>query len=190
MVLVHELGHATSAALLIPGDVRLYVYPGHELFPDWGRQFPETWPEKSPALTYVRPDIPIGAWPFTPGTQGYAVMKRNDHLIRLMGSASTLLLALASLALIALLKPRGVALWILGAGALLHMDLLTGTVFPVFFDARHLYFWGGESPETVDALTGLGVPERISVTAVILVSTGLCVWHYWLLRFKLRRGRQ
>jgi hypothetical protein len=195
MVVVHELGHALSAAYLVPGEIRLYVWPGYELYPDWGRQFPETWPERSPAMTYVLPDTAPGQWRFTPGVPPYAVwndggpktLERNVHLTRLMGSASTLLFALAALTLLTWLKPRGLMLWLLAAGALLHLDILTGTVFPVFFDARHLYFWGSSAPEAVDALAGIGVPAGVAITAIGVLSLLQSLWLYYLLALNPRR---
>jgi hypothetical protein len=197
MVLVHEAGHAVAASCLMPGDVRIYVWPGYELYPDPGRRFSEAWPEKTPAftyVTYVRPDPLSAPWTYTPGIPPYAVwngdtpaaMPRDVNVVKLMGAAATLLFSVAALCLLALLKPQGFVLWLLAAGALLHLDMLTGTVFPVLFGARHLYFWGGEAPEAVDALAGLGVPENIAVTAVILLSLGLCGWLCWLLRARPR----
>ena len=194
MVLVHELGHATIAATLVPGDVRIYIWPGYEILPDWGRTFPESWPDKTIAMTYVRPQPPDMQWKFTAGVPPYAVGEGDGveklgyaiNLSKVMGSVSTLLVSLTALALILLLKPRGLALWLLAAGALLHLDILTGTVFPLAFDARHFYFWGSETPEALDALTQLGISRAGTTAAIVALSLLQFGGLYYVLRV---RGR-
>lgn len=176
MVLLHELGHALTAGLLIPGEVRLYVWPGVELLPDVGREFPETWPARIPAMTYVRPEVQM-QWTYTPGIPPYVIkeavdgqrIERNHNITKLMGSTITLLFSLASLGLIALLKPEGFARRLLAAGSLFHVDILLGTEMP-YFDARHLYFWGSERPEALDALADLGAPPSLAAAAILTVS--------------------
>ena len=200
MVLVHELGHAMTAAYVMPADIRLFVWPGVELYPDWGQRYPEAWPDRIPALTYVlpRPSQFVKRGTTPSGLPGYMVtdvaelerMKRSEHVSKLMGSAGTMLLALVSLLLIALLKPKGIALWLLSTGALLHVDLLAGTAFPIFFDARHLYFWGSATPEAVDALTGMGISQRVSVSAILVLALLHSLLLYYLLAIKLRRRGQ
>lgn len=196
MVLVHEAGHAVAAAYTTPAAIEIHVWPGYEVYPDFGERTRDPWPEGAPAFTSLTPQsAPIGldasgfrTFAFDKGEMD--LMQRHLPLIALMGTTATTFFALASLCLISLVQPKGLVLWWLAAGSLLHLDVLTYAVLPTFLGVRHLYFIGGETAEPVDALLGLGFPESFSLTAIILLSLLQCVWLYYLLRFKLRRVRQ
>lgn len=196
MVLVHEAGHAVAAEYATPAAIEIHVWPGYEVYPEFGKRTHEPWPKGAPAFTALYPQsAPIGQ--DANGLRMFAfdknemyLMQRHSSLIALMGTAATTLLALVSLSMISLFQPKGLVLWCLAAGSLLHLDMLTYAVLPTFVGVRHLYFIGGETAEPVDALSGLGFPVSFSLTAIILLSLLQCAWLYYLLRFRLHRGRQ
>jgi hypothetical protein len=201
MVLAHEAGHAVTAHYATRGEVRIYVWPGYELYPDPANTFPEAWPARTPAMTAVMPRPPQPVSLDTMAKAGlpsgimisrreFYELRRHEHLMKLMGSTTTLLLALASLAALSLFKPKGTVLWLLAAGSLLHLDMLTYTLLPTLFGVRHLYWIGGEVSETLEALAGLGLKPGFSITAIVLLSLLQWVWLFYLLRVKLRRPVQ
>lgn len=197
MVLVHEAGHAVSAMYATDGVVQVHVWPGYELYPEFGNPTRGEWPRGSPAVTIVapRPSASVTHDPasFRVFTTDKNVMYRLQHhlgLISLMGTVATTLVALVALSLISLLRPKGLLMWCLVAGSQLHLDMLTYAFLPTFLGARHLYFLGGELPEPVNALSALGFPEGVSLTAIGLLSLLQWAWLYHLLRVKLRRPVQ
>ncbi len=181
MVLVHEMGHAWTIGHIPTVKSSIYIWPGYQVYPQIGMKFPEAWPEKTVAFTYValyskfKPD---GSDPLK--HQGL-LAQTVGHLALLAGSGATSLLSLLSLFLMSLFRPKGLCSWVLVAGSLMHLDMLTYTVFPVFFNVRHLILWAGEIPEPVEALFGLGVSRGFSVTAIILLSLVQFFWLYHLL---------
>lgn len=112
---------------------------------------------------------------FAPPTEHYMMPsiereKLKGAIVALMGSGTTLLVSIAGTFALIWLKPAGFAMHILRLASLLHLDILTYTVFPYFFGARHLLFWGGSRAEPVIALSNLGVPAGLSVTVIVLIS--------------------
>ena len=194
MILLHEAGHAVTAARSTDAKIQIHVWPGYELYPAFGNRFREKWPQGSPAVTTLSPASPTllardayGSYAVTFAEDEMRQMQPYLPLIALMGTAATTLSAFIALSLISLFKPKGLMLWCLAAGSLLHLDMLTYAVLPTFLGVRHLYFIGGETAEPVEALSGFGLPESLSIAAIILLSVMQCLWLYYLLTFKLRR---
>jgi hypothetical protein len=213
-VIAHEFGHALTARLLGNKEVAVYVWPGFEIFPDFGGRFRDEWPGSAAALTdlhstqappaavpFVPPpfavqgqSLPEGMPPFLPFTagapasselgriipvRGAELSTRNNGLIQLMGSGFTLMITLVCLSLLFLLKPAGMLLRILLMGSLLYYDLFTYTVFPYFFGAPHLLFFGGGVAEPVLGLENLGMNAALAVSLILALSLTLSMLVYW-----------
>lgn len=185
MVLVHEFGHLAGVAYSTDAEARIYVWPGYEIYPDPGRRYVAQWPGRSPAFTDVR--ITSTVSPAELGAQIEDLMASHSFIM-LMGSTATLLVSLVCLLLLTLLKPKGVLRWLCTSGALLNLDMLSYTVFPVFFNGAHLYYWGGTTPEPVVALAGLGVAQGLAVSAILLISLLQFAWLYHALQNKERQA--
>src|SRR5690606_21032152 len=84
------------------------------------------------------------------------------------------------------LKRQWRAAPLLVAGGLLHMDLPFYTIFPLFFNAPHLYFFGGTRPEPIDGLVEMGLSQFLAVTLVLLVCAIQLCWLWLLLKRKRR----
>jgi hypothetical protein len=172
MILLHEGGHAGTARLLAGIECEIYVWPGVEIYPDFGKEQLAPWNSKSLALTKVVP--PANA----------AVLQQvmdYNNVILFMGSGFTQLLSLLALVVITLVRPKGILLWLLAPCALLHLDMLSYTVFPLLH-LRHLLLWGGSHSETLIALGAAGIPQYVSVPVIVLLSLGQFYWLYRLLR--------
>ena len=170
MILLHEAGHAGTAQALTGIECQIYIWPGIEIYPQFGSDQLMPWNAKSLALTKVV--VPDSA----------ATLQRvldHNNLILFMGSGFTQLLSLLSLLAISLLRPKGILRRLLIAGALLHIDMLSYTVFPLFH-LRHLLFWGGNHSETLMALGAVGIPLYLSVPVIVLLSLGQFFWLYLL----------
>lgn len=180
MILLHEAGHAGTAKLLAGVDCEIYVWPGFEIYPEFGHSHTARWNMGSLALTRVVPP------------ESDAVLQRamqyND-VILFMGSGFTQLLSLIALSVIAVARPRRVVLWLLVPLALLHIDMLSYTVFPLLH-LRHLLFWGGGHSETLMALGAAGIPQYVSVPAIVSLSLAQFFWLYLLLRRPQSSGHQ
>lgn len=172
MVLIHESGHALTAKLLAGTECEIYLWPGVEIYPEFGKGQLAPWKSTSLAVTKV-----------TPSASPHALQKvlDYDNFILFMGSGLTQLVSLLSLLVITLSRPRRILLWLLVPGALLHIDMLSYTVFPLLH-LRHLIFWGGSNSETLVALARFGIPQYCSVPAILLLSLGQFYWLYWLVR--------
>lgn len=188
-ILVHETGHAVTARLLTGMKSEIHVWPGYQLYPKVGERYSLSWPEKSLAVTTLYPPFPmLPANDFLDGEKNPPVAWRFRGKVvefsdwtMLMGSGATVLASLLSLLLIWILKPKGILLGALVLGSLMHFDMLTYSIFPVFFELPHLLVFGGSVPEPVRALTNLGVPDYFSVPAIIVLSIGEFSWLYLLL---------
>jgi len=187
---LHEVGHALTAFYFDMTDISMYFWPGfnisfimngNDLFPNVtfesvnnrGANFmastgfnPPKLPENqiSNIANYiVFTDYNLPKLP-------YKLPENQDGYISLMGSGLNYLLSLASIIYLYLTKQRGILFILAVAGAFLFYDILSYTIFPIFFDLRHLIFWGGTAPEPILALTKLGINQNFSVTFIIIVS--------------------
>jgi len=197
MILIHEAGHAITASYSTDARVQIHIWPGYELYPDFGRRFQQIWPQGSPAVTTLSPRSPVqlardayGYYAVVFGRDEMERMQPHLPLIALMGTGATTFTAILALSLISLFKPKRLLLYCLATAALLHLDMLTYAVLPTFFGTRHLYFIGGETAEPVRALAGFGFSESASISGIILLSLLQLGWLYYLLRYKLRRPVQ
>jgi hypothetical protein len=167
-LLLHEAGHGLVAMLLGGRITAFQVIPGVQLYP---------------ALEWRGPDLNVAWIAFElPGGTPW-----QFGLIALMGGGTTALLgALAGLALWAL-RPRGPARdWLLAAAALLPLDLLAYSVFPVF-GLRHWIVIGGARPEPAIGAQGMGITPAayyvgLAVTAVVYYTLLARLLKSWVLR--------
>jgi hypothetical protein len=179
MILLHEAGHAGAVKLLVGIDCEIFIWPGFEIYPQFGHEQAAPW-NGSLAFTKVTPP------------EGTAALQRvldYHDVILFMGSGFTQLLSLMSLAALSLIRPQGMLLWLLVPGALLHTDMLSYTIFPLLH-MRHLVFWGGSNSETLIALAAGGIPQYVAVPAILLLSLGQFLWLSVLLRSRPLREKQ
>jgi hypothetical protein len=170
-ILVHEAGHSITAEVVAGLDSRMYIWPGYELYPDFGSRYRSAWPNTPAFVTVLQ-------------TSDAAYMLRlhyYENYILFMGSGLTQLVSLLSLCVMTLVRPKGILLWLLVSGSVLHYDMFTYTVFPLF-DLKHLIFWGGSVSEPLLALGRFGVPQYVAVPAIIGLSLLQFFWLYRLLR--------
>ena len=172
MVVTHEAGHAGAAKLLGGIDSTIYIWPGYEIYPDIGKKHPSPIHIKGLGFTELVPSTDVRVW---------MQVNRYENYMLFMGSGFTQLLSILSLCGMALARPQSTLRWLLLPGALLHIDMLTYTVFPLF-NLPHLVFWGGINSEPLIALARFGIPQYWAVSAVILLSALQFLWLYRLLR--------
>jgi hypothetical protein len=185
-VITHEVGHAIAAEIDGSFDVRLYMWPGIQVYPDFGGERFETWPGTTLALTHITPVLNLISAPSTELGRDISSSEselQEEHLpiIQLMGCGINLLISLICLTLLLTLKPQaqGWTFKILFLGSLFYYDLLTYTVFPYFFNAPHLLFVGGNDSEPLIALQSLGVAEPLAAGMIIVISSLLTVLAYF-----------
>lgn len=180
MICIHEMGHYIIGEIVLNKDIHFYIWPGYEIFPDFGEKLMAPWPDSSIAFG-------IELRKFIPGFDSLDlairtdVILKNESYIKLMGSGLNYMLSVLSLIILSLVKPKSYLFWFLVFISLLHIDMLTYTVFPIFFNAKHLYFIGGTDPEPITALIQLGVSKVISVIGVIALSIINFLWLYFVL---------
>jgi hypothetical protein len=176
MIVTHEAGHTLTAKVLAGVNAKVYIWPGYELYPDLGKKPAPDVHLKGLAMTHIVARGDAFPW---------KRLNRFENYILLMGSGLTQLLSLASLCALTMMKtrdrPLGMWGWLLPAGGLLHIDMLTYAVFPLF-NLQHLVFWGGVSSEPLIALGRFGLAQYIAVPAVIFLSLMQLFWLYQLSR--------
>lgn len=180
-VFVHEYGHAISAHALGYEGFRFYIWPGYEIAPQLGNKYPQEWPRNAIAFGHYSPkkfdldvayDEALGRFTLTTklsANQPQKLTHLQEGIIGLSGSALNLMIAILSVLLIRHFRPQGVSLYVLRIGSMLFYDILTYTIFPVFFNTKHLVYWGGSEAEPVIALAKLGIPEEVSIAAIVSI---------------------
>jgi len=203
-VLIHEYGHVLGAKMVGVDNLRVYVWPGYELTPQFGRPFDGSWPKGNIAfgllyksstilqLKYAEDSstallsIPSLEIQYLKNTY-IPLTRTQDGVIALMGSTLNLLISFIAALIIYKFRPNGVLLVISVCGALLYYDILFYTVFPTFLNLPHLIFWGGNAAEPIIGLSNLGIDSNISITMVISLSIiqSLFLYNLFVERAKL-----
>jgi hypothetical protein len=145
--LIHELGHGLTAEALGGEFISIDVYPGFQIWPDFGKPFEGGWDHQI-ALMYYRygPSWQDGNW--------------RDGLVQLMGSGINLLLATFALVLLRVFRPKGLFKLLLAAEALMVFDIVFYTFLPLI-GLRHLFFIGGANPEPLGGALKMGIPQPV-----------------------------
>lgn len=174
--LVHELGHGMVLELS-GGDIGSIHVFDYEVYPNFGE--PDSISSKAFGwISYAREPASSDARAW----------------VALMGSGTTLLVAVVAHALMWLLRPRSrLVRYILICLGLYHIDMLTYTVCPVLGLPRVVFFGRPMSIGDAEPLRGavkLGMSQNIFVIFVVGISAALT---YSLVRFLLtpmRNDRQ
>lgn len=190
-VITHEYGHLLTAKMLGIDSFHVYIWPGIELSPNFGRSFPTDWPEGAIAFTnnypvsknalfnagiYDQLSVPSSfsvssSLGIKSPIAKHVVTNENQYaIVALMGSVTNLVISFLCISIIYILRPKGMFLIVTVCGALLNYDLLFYSVFPVVFDLPHLIFWGGKTAEPINALTTLGINQYLSLVTIITLS--------------------
>lgn len=163
-LVVHELAHGLTAHALGGEFLALWVFPGIELWPDFGAPYDGT-------FTY------FGLVRYLSGP-GWADTERG--WATLMGSGSTFVVGVVALIALLSIRPRNRWLrYLLISLALWYLDMLTYTVFPQL-GLPHWIIVGGRTPEPVIGAERLGVDRTLFTVAVVFVCAGMsaALWRY------------
>lgn len=192
-VFIHELGHGIVGKILGMGNLVIAVWPGVEIFPEMGTlNHIKHWPGSAVAVVSFIPEVKSLSVDIHREFNSYILEpilnikhssvvydQRRVAVVLLMGSGTTYLISLLCTFFLWLCSPVGILKKVCVFGAFMFYDLLCYSIFPVFFDLRHLIFIGGKLPEPVIALEQLGMPLEISVTLIVIMC---CTQAYFLKR--------
>ncbi|MGV3590798.1 MAG: hypothetical protein ACO1PZ_03845 [Gammaproteobacteria bacterium] len=188
MIIVHELGHIAALHVVSDAHIRVSVWPGYELYPMPGQRFRGTWPARGvvvvePYWILAKPGEVLPASILaTRGNEHHRELQKHSGLLKFMGAGATTLLSLICLILLTIRKPRAGLAVLFITGALLHVDMLSYTIFPLFLDAPHLYFFGGSEPEPLNGLVEMGLPQHLAVVLIALSSAAQLGWLFCLMK--------
>lgn len=169
---MHEFGHGWTATLLGGEFLSVYVYPGIQVWPEFGVPFSGEW-EGYAGLMYYNygPHWESGGW--------------QTGLVSLMGSGTNLMFSFIALLALWAFQPRGLMKWILAAEGLMYMDIFLYT-FATLAGGRHLIFVGGEQPEPLLGAMEMGIPRDAFLAAVGVIF----ILFTWMFIALLRSPRQ
>lgn len=167
-VILHEFGHAVTAEILGYDVHTVYMFPGYQLYPDFGATFLGEWPTGRVAYTEVSSGIVFEA---TPSNVQLAIQMSDGRLawIKLMGSGFTWLISVICLITIRFIKPWSIFFYFLLVGSLFYYDIVFYVIFPYYLDLPHIIFWGGYASEPVDAFYQLGLNKTFTAGLIVLV---------------------
>lgn len=160
-LLVHEWGHALTGAAMGAEIKGVYVYPGVEIYPDFGDRYPYRWGTKLGAAIVDELGLGWADW--------------QHGLVSVMGSGSTLMVSYLGIRLLYALRPRR-RFWryLLIALALYFFDILSYSLFPQL-GLRHWIVFGGRFAEPVYGAERMGIPSWLFVTVVVVICMQL-IW--------------
>lgn len=180
-VLTHEIGHAVTGKAVGLGTPIIHVWPGIQLYPDFGATLSSDDLHKRfvasvsflPESKNLMLDFPKQHefWNLTPTIK--LSSKRPHHedssssFVGFMGSGTTYFFSVVCIIFLLMFKPKGVLRNLIVLGSFLFYDILCYTVLPVFFGAPHLIVIGSNEPEPINAMVAMGIPFDVSVTLVI-----------------------
>ncbi|WP_206486549.1 site-2 protease family protein [Thalassotalea sp. G2M2-11] len=185
-VLIHEYGHVLGAKFVGVNNLNIYVWPGYELSPNFGRPYDGEWPNNAIGFGIFSPEInqnislntdflsglssipSLNIQPLKPRYQ--SITKTQHGVIALMGSGLNLIVSIMSILFLYQFRPKGIWYFLAASGSFLFYDILFYTVFPLFLNLPHLIFWGGSKAEPIMGLSSLGVDQNISVTVIVALS--------------------
>ena len=116
-VILHEFGHVVTAEILGYDVHIVYIFPGYQLYPDFGATFVGEWPTGRVAYTEVRSGTVFEAVPSNVQLE----LQMSDWriaCIKLMGSGFTWLISVIRLIAIRFLKPWSIFFYFLFVGLL------------------------------------------------------------------------
>ena len=154
---IHECGHGVTAELLGGEFKALFVFPGIQVWPQLGLPYPGEW------HGYV------GLAHFAYGPEWDSDSWRVGA-VHIMGSGSTLLIAVLALGALSYFHPKGWLRLLLLSSSFMFIDLLFYTFLPLM-GLPHWIFFGGRSPEPLEGALQLGIPQWLFLVFVILIST-------------------
>ena len=162
-VIIHESGHLITAELLGKSNNTLYVWPGIEIYPQFSTELTRDWPDSSLSILYAFPKPEIN------GIIDLSDWRRTLGIIKLMGSVSTLIVSMLSILILLVFRPIAPIRNALLVGSFFYYDILTYTVFPHFFNLKHLIVIGGSDPEPITALKAIGFSTANSIQLILSI---------------------
>ena len=150
--LIHEIGHGLTAEILGGKFLNFYIYPGIQVWPDFGHPYTGNWDN---SLAYMYYDYGPGWQP-----DGW-----QNGFVLLMGSGTNLLLATIAIVLLWLFRPTGLLRLFLIAESIMFLDIVFYTFLPLL-GLRHFFFIGGKIPEPLDGAMLIGSSRPVFLTAV------------------------
>ena len=164
---VHELGHGITTELLGGEFTGLYVFPGIEIYPDFGAEYPFRWGQVFGLVT----SNPADHW--TDWHRG---------LIALMGAGSTLIISPLALGVLWWKHPQNrIVRYTLICFALFFADIFTYSIMPTL-GLRHWVIYGGRYAEPVRGAEMMGISPLVFVPLVVSISGMLTYGLYRYLR--------
>jgi len=165
-LIVHELGHGLTAQALGGEMLALWVFPGVELWPDFGASY-------NGRFTYMGLVRYLNGPDWTDTQSGWAT---------LMGTGSTFIISVLALITLLVTQPkRRLTRFFLLSLALWYLDLLTYAIFPQL-GLPHWVIVGGRTPEPVLGAELLGINRTLFTVAVVVICTGMTALLYRYLR--------
>ena len=182
-VLIHEAGHAFTGQVYGLGTPSIHVWPGIEVSLDisaWS--FSSYWPEHAlayvtfiPETTSLVVEYPENPHDISVNPQLRIMLEHpnnNNYLppiVGVMGSGITYAVSLLCTLFLWFCKPIGIVRTFSVFGAFLFYDILSYTIFPVFFGLQHLIFIGGNYAEPILFLAEMGIPSYVSISMVCVL---------------------
>lgn len=154
-LLVHEFGHGLSAVFQGGEIDGIYVFPGIEIYPDFGTRYQGDYPN-NPGLARTSPGQPF----FTDAQSGF---------VTLMGAGATFAFSVVGLFGLYILAPRKRLLqfvWV--ALAIWYLDIVTYTFLPSI-GLRHWIIIGGSNPEPLNGAERMGISSGLFMAYVAVV---------------------
>ncbi len=173
---MHEVGHALTASVIGMDIIVVYIWPGFEFFFTWEDN--NIYPNMSMQII-ENTHSKLAYTGYTPSADSDFTPFKNS-IIGVMGSGFNYLISIIALVCVYKFKPTGF-LFILGiCCSLFFYDLFLYSVLPTIFNLPHLFFWGGKTPEPIDALIEFGIHRNYSIGLVIALSTIQIIYLYRL----------
>jgi len=155
-LLLHETGHGLTAKWLGGKFEAMYVFPGREIWPDFGQRYTGHWDGYfGLAETCPAPDWEPYGW--------------QDGLVYLMGSGTSLILSALALSSLLIFKPKGIlARMFLFSESLMYLDIVSYTIFPSM-GLKHFLFFGGKFAEPLIGAIWMGIPKSMFMLFIVII---------------------
>lgn len=156
---VHESGHGITVEILGGKFRAFYIFPGFEIWPEFGQSFPGNWNGLVAKVDYAF----LESW----GTNSWQI-----GLVLLMGSGLNLFASILALTTLWIIRPNGWLMYFLIAESLMFLDILLYTFLPQLH-LKHFVFIGGNFPEPLLGALMLGFSETGFMIFITTIS--ICI---------------
>ena len=182
-VLTHEFGHGLGAKIVGSHVEFIHVWPGYQIFPEFGEPATYEWPKGAVAEMGVSKYLEEESRFFG---SGFTISEEwTATIIPILGSGINWVISIFFLAVLHFLKPNGVWLIISLTGATFYYDIFTSVIFPHFFNLPRLVFIGANYSEPILAFSHVNVSPHFTSTFIV----SICVLQSILL-VKIMKARR